>query len=487
MVLLYPRGFRRRRAIQLTRGRNFLVHNITENMHSRLPYTFLLPDDPTDQTGQSQGLNTRQSTAVGCDDHTGGGEEPAEAAPVTASSQTRRDVGDRQISRFSGDPNDSTEQEDFADVPPRGPMAHDGTERRSQGYIGIEKESPAVRAEFRRHWTPGPSRAEEEESGPCDGKEESPRGEALSHPLSEDGVSEEHISERRSAAVVVDEGGDDPESNGNNTISITSRSKARRQPEAESSRAAGVATAPTGAAREEMSPTTGYQRPGDDVIVKDIREELDKTMPADQAPPPVEETEEYANHTDRGGEQGRAEEFLGEPKADGTNGYGGEREETVEDEVIGTRTRNESHVIVVGDGIPHDDEASADAMSFVKDDDVSGSDDEFGKGVANYVGDHQQRQGQGQRRRQSSEGGERAQKNGRAERGDETGHGEVSAVQPFSRSAYYTSTFLRRSWYLSNLSSQPREILDVKCVFTKCTHACNYAHFLLCPATMLAK
>ncbi|CAM9235622.1 unnamed protein product, partial [Hapterophycus canaliculatus] len=41
-----------------------------------------------------------------------------------------------------------------------------------------------------------------------------------------------------------------------------------------------------------------------------------------------------------------------------------------------------------------EEEESADAMSFVKDDDISGSDDEFGRGVAMHIGDQQRRQQQ---------------------------------------------------------------------------------------------
>lgn len=49
-----------------------------------------------------------------------------------------------------------------------------------------------------------------------------------------------------------------------------------------------------------------------------------------------------------------------------------------------------------GHAVEGKEEDSADAMSFVKDDDVSGSEDEFGKGVAMHIGDQKRRQNQEQ-------------------------------------------------------------------------------------------
>lgn len=375
----------------------------------------------------------RQSATVGCDDR-------AEATPVTASSQNERGVGDEEFSRFIGGHNGKAEQEGFADAPPRELMPHDGTQRRPQGHNVIEKESSAAPAEAYVHLTPGSSCAKGEESGWHDRKEEFSTGGAPSGFPCEDGVSDEHVSGRLPTAAVVDDGDNEHESNGNNAISAASSSKTQRQTEAES-RAAGAAAAPPGQAREEASLRPGCQRPVADERVNNVRDELDKPMPADQAPP-AEEGEEKTNHAvSSSGKRGQAQKLADEPNATGTIGYDGEGQEAVEDETIGTgneqerfsdtqATRNESRATAIN-LIPHD-EASADAMSFVKDDDVSGSDDEFGKGVAKYVGGQQQHQGQ--RRRQSSEGGEGARSSGRrGESSDEIHPGE--ALQQFSSSA----------------------------------------------------
>lgn len=354
---------------------------------------------------------------------------------MTAPSQNQR-VGETKLSCFSGGRVDEVERAELANMPPTDPMLPDHTQRCQQGDDGFEGETSTSPGEFRRHLIT------ESSSGDVNGRGSQSRKEVDS-PTSpndfpcEDGSSSEHVSEQCSAAAVLDEGDEDYGSNGSNGILAVSSSIARRQFEAEP-RALDSAAAPP-----EARLPTGHQRSAVDDCVKTVPEKLDNA--------PLEQAEDdKSHHVTCSGEWGQTREVPDEPQAIiGTNAHDGEGQEAVEGEIIDTGNgvgrdadtpsrRKEIRAAVVGNGT--DDEASADATSFVKDDDVSGSDDEFGKEVAKYVGEQQQQQHRRQRR-QSGEGDEGERSSGRGRGNKESRPGE--SFQLIGRNIVHVETL---SW-----------------------------------------
>lgn len=378
---------------------------------------------------------------MGCDKHAVRDEDPAGAASVTALSQDQREVGEAEFSRFSdGHKRDGAGQMGFGNESPREPMPLNDTQRCQQGGSGFEHETPAAPAEVSPHLISESFRGEDMGRG-CHGRKEAPPSEDAPSDFSrKDESSGGHGSEKSSAAVVLDVKDGGYRSHGSDGISAASSSKGLHQIEAES-RAADVTAA---------SPEASHQASADDDdddSVKNVREKFDSLMPAEEGAPPEEDEDKRDHVTEK---WGQTQELPGEPKAIGTDLIDGEEPEAVEGEMISARNEEgrgsadtpppkikESRAAVVGNGTP--DDASADALSFVKDDDVSGSDDEFSKGVAKLVGEQQHRQHQHRRQsRQSCERGWGEQSSGRGEDNDENRLGEP--VQLFSHEGVRIST-----------------------------------------------
>lgn len=356
---------------------------------------------------------------MGGDEHTAGDEELAKAPSFKASSQKERGVSAPEYSRFSDEYKHESGQ-----APPREFMATHDAQRCPQGDSGIDKKSSTAPAEVRQAPILEPSSGEGEESGYGDRKEESSAGGASSDFLCEDTNANER-----------DDADEEYESKRSKEISAAViSSKARRQIETESSTALLDSAAPPPEAREANPPPAQAN-----VCVESVRDRLDTSNAAEQGATGTTEEDKTNHATTSSGQRGQTHESPYEPEAAGTNPRGVEGQEVEEGETTGTGNggersadpspkRDEIRAAVAGNGPREDDEASADAMSFVKDDDVSGSDDEFGKEVAKYVGENQQQQG---RRRRSGEGGrQREQSRGRGEGNDEIVAGE-SLLLPF--------------------------------------------------------
>lgn len=305
---------------------------------------------------------------------------------------------------------------------------HD-TQECERGENGLEHKFSHALPDPHRHSIPEASCGEGNEIVCHEKKVESPTAGAESDFPSENGSLGEHAFEQRLAAAGLAEGDEEYGGAWGSGISAVGTSKARHLLEAES------ATPSPPPEAGEAHPPPEDRHPAGDGYVKTGREKLNTLMPADQGATP-KEAEHKSNHATGSGVPGQIQGVSDEPKAAEPKTYNGEGQEAAEggtahagnEEYRGadaTPKGNESRAAaVVGNGA--DDEVSEDAVSFVKEDDVSGSDDEFGKGVAKHCGEQQQRQQHQQRQSQRRQSGERENgEQSNIEQGnDEVYHGE---------------------------------------------------------------
>ncbi len=214
-----------------------------------------------------------------------------------------------------------------------------------------------------------------------------------------DGSLDDHISCQRSMEAVLDDNNSSEPDDGGNGISSAGSSNPQGQ-----ASAASVAV-DTIAASRDVGLADGQRRAAaGDGDARD-GDERDETMPLRTKP---EEHVRKLDHASRqsvaGGEAGASPD---DREVSGAAAQHAEKKQVVQDKSRGTGNSSRHGARTSFD----DEEESTDAMSFVKDDDVSESEDEFGKGVAKHIGDHQQQQQQVRQPDQGEQGGGSAKGN----------------------------------------------------------------------------